>query len=261
MACNYDASLFLCAATGSEGSRWVFLDQLTHHAGVPASFVELVSDISSAMLDSAQEAKSLRAQGMLGHQKAILQQLNELAKSRAQCLSAWISPEAKSHEHVEMSAATRLPGTRRWDAKAIASQLHSAHCCVVDGFMSDTKSLRALLLSMREDNALAPGEISSGHRQATRGDLMCWVDTRSASQPAPLVALLAMVDEVVDALASEPLLSADLGNGRCLVRHEMQTTCYPGNGVRPAQATWTARWGAVALSDAVRSRTGPCVLY
>ena len=263
LACHYDASLFLCSATGSQGSEWVFLDELTHHAGVPANFVELVSDITSMMLESARDAQALRAQGMLGHQKAILQQLDELAKKRDQCLSAWIAPEAVRREHLQLSATSRSPEharTQRWDAKAIAFQLHSAHCSIVDDFTADTVALRALLLSMRQEGTLMPGEIASGHRKATRGDLMCWVDTRLGSQPAPLVSLLAMIDELVDALASDPLLADDLGNGRCLVRHEMQTTCYPGNGVRPTSRhsdTCRARWRYVLLlRNAVLPRAG-----
>ena len=54
----------------------------------------------------------------------------------------------------------------------------------------------------------------------------------SGKPPPPLHRLLAKVDELVGALSAEPLLAADLGGGRLLVRHEMQCTCYPGNGAK-----------------------------
>ena len=61
---------------------------------------------------------------------------------------------------------------------------------------------------------------------------MAWVSTAAGEQPRPLTQLLAAIDELIGALSQHVALRDELGNGRLLVRHEMQCTCYPGNGAR-----------------------------
>ena len=56
------------------------------------------------------------------------------------------------------------------------------------------------------------------------------VSTEVRAQPPELYNLLAEMDGLISALSLDHRLATDLGNGRRLLRHEMQVTCYPGGG-------------------------------
>jgi len=172
-------------------------------------------------------AASMRGSGMLGHSGEIAKQIDSLRENRAGCLSAFcMSPSSPP------AAPAQPESKRRWSAPSVAAALHEAHMCVIDHFVQAPAALRVLLGCMRATGELQPGEVSGGLKRSTRGDLMMWVSTEPGQQPRELHALLADIDELVAALSTEPSLADDLGGGRLLVRHEMQCTCYPGNGAR-----------------------------
>ena len=226
--CEFDAGLFLCVSNGGGSTSWRFLDELTTQLKIPSEAIQLVEGCNDAIMSLAPIADDMRASGMLGHHQEVLKKIEEVREKRFECLANYCLPDASM-----ASAAATKNGHRRhaWDAAAVAAELHSKHYCVLEKFL-ETTALRALLRSMKDTGELQPGEVSGGLKKATRGDLMAWVSTSHGEQPAPLFDLLARLDELIGALGREPLCANDLGNGRLLVRHEMQCTCYPGNGAR-----------------------------
>jgi hypoxia-inducible factor (prolyl hydroxylase) len=228
-----DAHLFLCESTGSRPStRWVFLDQLAKDCGVPLAACELVGDFSAAMHSITAEADSLRDAGMVGHHQELVSQIEHLREQRAECLQSSIR---RSASRIKPSAVRLGPSSSSlWDVAAVAAELKREHCCVIDDFVGadEAAPLREHLGSMRSSGALKPGEVSAGLQQQRRGDLMAWVSTEAGAQAPPLRALLHSIDRLVGALGQQPLVADDLGPQRMLCRHEMQVTCYPGNGAR-----------------------------
>jgi hypothetical protein len=202
---------------------WRFLEDLGPLSGNKA-VSEIIGSFSEALCALAAQAEEFRSQGMLGHSTEVLRQHEGLRRKRAEML-------AKFSIAVESSAvATAGTVPRCWDAAAVAAELHAKHFCVLDGFVPDAANLHAVLRSMKQSGALQPGEVSGGLQQTRRGDLMRWVSTAPGAQPPALYALLSAIDDLVTALASQPLLASELGGSRMLVRHEMQCTCYPVGG-------------------------------
>ena len=60
---------------------------------------------------------------------------------------------------------------------------------------------------------------------------MAWMGATGAEQPTEVQSLLRSLDSLVISLAQQHVLAADL-RGVPLQRHEVQVTCYPGNGAR-----------------------------
>lgn len=248
--CDFEPSLFLCVDPIGR-TAWRFLDELTLAAGVPAAACSLVSDFGEALSSLAPVAEELRASGMLGHQQEVLRKLQAMREQRASCLASFFAnggvvcaddpppkQTATAGGGIHHNPASVRRGAAAWQSARVAAALSSDHCCVLDDFLpaSEVIALRDLLSSMQSDGTLQPGEVSGGLKRSTRGDNMAWVSTSAHTDgqpmPAPLHSLLACVDDLIAALAAEPLLAKDLGGDMMLVRHEMQCTCYPGNGAR-----------------------------
>ena len=231
-----DAHLFLCESTGSRPStRWVFLDQLAKACGVPLPACELVGDFSAAMYSITAEADSLRDAGMVGHHQELVSQIEHLREQRAECLQSSIRRSASRMKPSAVRLGPQGPSSSSsYDVAAVAAELKREHCCVIDEFVGadEAEPLRELLGSMRSSGALKPGEVSAGLQQQRRGDLMAWVSTEVGAQAPPLRALLHSIDLLVGALGQQKVVADDLGPQRMLCRHEMQVTCYPGNGAR-----------------------------
>ena len=226
--CDFEASLFLVLKAGK--TEWQYLDALPRF-GIPADICALVADMGHAINELAPMAADMRAQGMIGHQQEILGQLDMLRSNLAQVLDNFCIPKEEIPRVIGGSSSSS--SRQSWSVASIASELSSAHYCIVDNFVpASTPSLRATLVSMKESGALKPGEVSGGLRSETRGDLMKWVSTEAGEQPPALYALLSSIDDLVGALSRQPLLRDDLGGDKMLIRHEMQCTCYPGNGAR-----------------------------
>lgn len=228
LSCDFDASLFLARTAEDGRTRFCFLDELPAWAGVPVEVINLITEISSMLDEIAPLEEEMRSSGMLGHGSEISAQMDKLRKDRAQCLAAFCLPST-----IAANLATRSSlASSSWSAPSVAAALHAEHMCVIDGFVASPAALRARLTAMRAAGELKPGEVSGGLRTSTRGDLMKWVSTEAGKQPSELHELLASIDALVSAISREPLLQDDLGGGKLLVRHEMQCTCYPGNGAR-----------------------------
>lgn len=231
-----DAQLFLCESTGEPAkTSWRFLDDLPVACGVPEVACDLVRDFSAALCSITAEAIQLRAAGMVGHHQELVSHVESLREQRAQCLAASLRPRRTAPPKPSRIAAP-LPASSSatWDAGTVAATLHREGCCVIDGFVNEAEAvpLRELLVSMRLSGALQPGEVSAGLQTKRRGDLMTWVKTEAGAQPAPLYTLLSHIDDLVGALGRQVVVDSDLGPHRMLCRHEMQVTCYPGNGAR-----------------------------
>ena len=241
LRCEFDASLFLCLAGGGDaaaqsvGTAWHFLDELPSAMRIPRAACELVADCTAALDSLRHVAEELRESGMLGHADEVSKKLDGVRTKRVECFQPYCLTDAAT---VELRGGGGGRGAGRpWDASKVAAELSRSHCCVVDGFMSaeEAAALRASLGEMKASGVLQPGEVSGGLKRSTRGDLMAWVSTSAEAlrkQPVALHGLLGSIDEIVGELSREPLLSDDLGGGKMLVRHEMQCTCYPGNGAR-----------------------------
>mmetsp|Transcript_52136 Transcript_52136/g.86466 ORF Transcript_52136/g.86466 Transcript_52136/m.86466 type:complete len:360 (+) Transcript_52136:108-1187(+) len=245
-----EQALFMCRSQA--GTCWRWLDELSS-IGVPKPAYDLVADVTALLVELTEQADEMRASGMLGHHHELLKQMDELKESRAQCLKPYVDVESfmlQAHtpwmtggiksgctgrdERMYISKQISSPAAQQYDVKFVAAELFSTYCCVIDGFMREpaAASLRALVLSMRAQGEMHPGEVSSGLKQETRGDLMKWVSCEAGEQPAALYKLLSAIDRLVGALSCEMLLHEDLGDGKLLVRHEMQVTCYPANGAK-----------------------------
>ena len=253
--CDFDSGLFLCLDADAT-CTWRFLDELPAALGVEADRMELIVDTTEALTSLMTVAEELRESGMLGHAQQAIDQLDDVRSKRAEILQKYIVPPEDVPRRAQL-APPRASGTARrraWDPAHVATQMHGTHCCVIDGFLapSDATALRAMLGEMKVSGELKPGEVSGGLKPQTRGDLMAWVSTSDVPKP-PLHALLAAVDDLVGALSTQPILAADLGNGKLLVRHEMQCTCYPGNGARYVRHVDDAAFN--------KSRRLTCIVY
>jgi hypothetical protein len=210
--CDFDASVFFClTADGSTSYR--FLDQLPAALGVAPEKLERVSALTQELQRLRPLVDEMRNSGMLDHADEMQEDLDRVRRQRADILA----------KHVVQAPA---PGAARasaqaWDAQRVATKLRTAHCCVLDGFLSaeHAAALRAHLSSMKESGRLQPGTMTGGLSRSTRGDLMAWVPTSGTVAPA-LQTLLAAVDELMGALGRTTDLSDELGSDR-LVRNEV----------------------------------------
>ena len=130
------------------------------------------------------------------------------------------------------------------DADAMASSLSSSHYSVVDDFLSPD-GLTQLVTLLRDElrDGLASGDVAGGRaaglyaritgQAMPRGDLMRWLSPAEASEHPAIQTFLAALDSTVRSLQAAPQLAAEpQWAGELLQRHEMQVTCYPGNGAR-----------------------------
>jgi len=284
---DLDASLF-CVAN-RRGSKWVFLDELAGTAtNIPSAVVELVGEFTSAIHGISSQTLEMREAGYIGHYQQLMEQIDKLQTQRSHCIDAYMRPRpalrnsgvsraAAAPLRAQTTAAAAAPGSSSSPAKssrpvkssgvkpsrgtsssrveeAVSALLHD-HYCVIDDFVGESEAvaLHSLLLSMRSGGELLPGQVSGGLQQARRGDLMRWVSTEVRAQPPELYNLLAEMDGLISALSLDHRLATDLGNGRRLLRHEMQVTCYPGGG-----ACYVRH-----VDDALvnRARVLTCILY
>ena len=256
--CEYDSGLFLCLDATTSSTAWRFLDELPSALGVQADRIQLVREMGDMLITLEGVANELRESGMLGHSQQAIAQLDDVRVKRAEILQPFVLPADALPRSVRAAPPPPAPpassAPRAWNASAVASEMHTRHCCVVDDFLDGAQSaaLRELLGEMRATGELQPGEVSGGLKPTSRGDLMKWVSTDPKPKP-PLAAVLAAVDELVGALSLEPLLADDLGAGKMLVRHEMQCTCYPGNGARYVRHVDDAQYH--------KSRRLTCIVY
>lgn len=220
LCADHDAAVFLCRS--EEGiTEYRFLDQCDF---VPVALRDIVATYTEGVFQALKIADDLRDSGMIGHHKEVMEKVAHYRVQRAECLAKYcIAPET-----------TPSTDKRRWDASSIASELCQKHHVVLDDWLprSEADTLLALLQSMKASGELQPGEVTSGRKTQTRGDLMAWVSTAAGAQPKPLQNLLKSIDDLIGDLSRCAVLADELGGGKLLVRHEMQCTCYPGNGAK-----------------------------
>lgn len=127
---------------------------------------------------------------------------------------------------------------------AIAASLAETSYAVVDNFMSDITPFVRLMTKIGTSvrSELRAGDLElksqfhkySGSREAYisshRSDLMRWVNPAKAERCTGLSDVLSQLDALVAALQHEPALIDEWTPGRSLRRHEIQVTCFPGDG-------------------------------
>ena len=250
-SCDWASGCFL--GVDSRGKRqWCFEDGLSS-CGVPKQLAALVTEVTAAVRSVDEEALSMREAGLLGQYDEMMHARRALHEQRVECLQPFQRVQRVVFSRGRTTVAGSAPA---WSASAAATALRSSHHAVIDGFLGATaaSALGAHVRGMRTAGELAPGEVAAGLQQATRGDLMRWLTPgggagAGGSGVAPsLRTLLGALDELVLSLQRCIPELARLS----LLRHEVQATCYPGNGARYTRH----------VDDASRrGRVLTCILY